>query len=268
MHLISPRRFNVHHRLCSHSCVETNILFDSPFAYISHQQGKISFFFYYNHRDLHPDDCLSLLVCTGAVQHPIIMSLDSIGFSDPMFHRFSPSSRSSHVHVAAIALPERDDDFDEIDGKSLDNDTNRSRARKEFDEKWRKAHAYSNSKSSSSTSASMTLVAPFMRFIRKNEDALSKKVAHLSILLREAKGASVQYVSFAIYSIVPIFLHDTPLSSYFNVISSSFIFEWQFHTRDENILLLTLLNFSINCVLVLFQISNSAIAVNPNLKLF
>ena len=145
----------------------------------------------------------------GAAQHPIIVSLDSIGFADPMFHRFLPPSRSPLIHIAAITLPERDDDFDGTDTKSLDNDTNRSRARKDFDDKWRKAHAYSNSKSSSSTHASMTLVAPFMRFIRKNEDALSKKVAHMSILLREAKGLfvrAVQYFAVEFSIIFRIFL--------------------------------------------------------------
>lgn len=106
--------------------------------------------------------------------------------SNPMPHK--SITKSFSTHPAAPVRYERDDDDEDNDDDPSDNETSRSKARREFDERWRKAHAYSNSKSSSSTSASMALVAPFLRFIRKNEDMLSKKVAHLSILLREAKG--------------------------------------------------------------------------------
>lgn len=59
----------------------------------------------------------------------------------------------------------------------------RKKSRTEFEERWKKHRSFDYTRGSS-----IAAVAPFVRFIRRNEEALSKKVAQLSILLREARG--------------------------------------------------------------------------------
>lgn len=63
---------------------------------------------------------------------------------------------------------------------------------------------------------SMAMVPPFIRFLRRNEESLAKKVSQLSIMLREAKGERPISV---LYSTV---LHRTVI--YFTVIYCTVIY--------------------------------------------
>ena len=68
------------------------------------------------------------------------------------------------------------------------DETDREKSRREFDSRWKRHRSVTYTEATS-----MALIAPYIKFIRRNEEVLSRKVAKLSMLLREAKGDTFCY---------------------------------------------------------------------------